>query len=702
MKEHRSIIARYGNETGVRGEETDSSENLSPDSLFQANTVNVLKQSAYGSFSKPTDLTLSFLACSNKEFSEQKLKKRAKANRLIMHIANTKYAVVKHVGKKVYGYKLTKDDSNWDLQWTDTYVSLETIGKMRGYQRINHFPGMEGLARKNLLSNNLNKISKILPGDYDFYPKTWNLPYDATSLYTQFNSKGFQKTLIAKPEASCQGRGIFLTKTLDDFKGDERYVVQTYLEKPLLIEGLKFDMRIYALLAGCDPLRIYVYDKGIARFATVPFEKPQPNNFDNLFMHLTNYAINKKSNKYKCIGEGEDSVTGHKRCLSFIWKYLDSKGMNSANIRKNINEIIIKTICSIQPVLAHLLRSSMNSEFTNKSCFEVLGFDIILDETGKPWLLEVNHSPSFATETKFDWNLKHNLIKDTLQIITVSQKAKNSFLWKQVQEFKRRVMGKSGRTKNVRKVPVLKQIGGYELIYPCGDDRYEKHMRAAEKVWTEFTQGKKLAAKIVIPGLEFTELSKPKPVPETNLIEPYRPVRSRTSLKFVTASGGARSTQKSPNKSYYSPNKNKPAMNINRSSMIMKNSEIQLHVENKPVIISSYKPEPPMQNIINPPSANQRHNNRTLSLFLKEKNPKVMNCPIQTKPQVIKNSTRISSQSNYPKINLVNLFPLLDDDVGLMKIQQINTKKSEDTQSEDYMFGNIKKPKKNTFSYKKS
>jgi tubulin polyglutamylase TTLL6/13 len=69
-----------------------------------------------------------------------------------------------------------------------------------------------------------------------------------------------------KPEASCQGRGIYLTRNIESTikaKSEIKYdrcVVQRYMHKPYLIEGLKFDMRIYVLVAGIDPLRIFVYE----------------------------------------------------------------------------------------------------------------------------------------------------------------------------------------------------------------------------------------------------------------------------------------------------------------------------------------------------------------------------------------------------------------------------------------------------------
>jgi tubulin polyglutamylase TTLL6/13 len=109
-------------------------------------------------------------------------------------------------------------------------------------------------------------------------------------------------------------------------------VIQRYLHKPFLIEGLKFDLRIYVFLCGVDPLRIYVYKEGLSRFATEQYQPPHQGNLDNLYMHLTNYAINKTSAKFvPNRAENEDAV-GHKRSLTFVWKYLEEKGHDVESI----------------------------------------------------------------------------------------------------------------------------------------------------------------------------------------------------------------------------------------------------------------------------------------------------------------------------------------------------------------------------------
>lgn len=138
---------------------------------------------------------------------------------------------------------------------------------MHPYQKINHFPGMYVLARKNMLGKALMKMRKQFPEEYNFFPLTWHLPSEFNDLSLYFEGQPQTKTYIAKPEALSQGKGIFLTRKLADLEG-HNCVVQTYIDKPYLLGGLKFDLRVYVLLAGCDPLRIYVYEEGLARFAT--------------------------------------------------------------------------------------------------------------------------------------------------------------------------------------------------------------------------------------------------------------------------------------------------------------------------------------------------------------------------------------------------------------------------------------------------
>ena len=75
-------------------------------------------------------------------------------------------------------------------------------------------------------------------------------------------------TFICKPDASWQGKGIFLMNSLNKIQLKENYIAQRYIENPYLIDGLKFDLRIYVLITGVDPLRIFIYKDGLARFAT--------------------------------------------------------------------------------------------------------------------------------------------------------------------------------------------------------------------------------------------------------------------------------------------------------------------------------------------------------------------------------------------------------------------------------------------------
>lgn len=120
---------------------------------------------------------------------------------------------------------------------------------------------MYQLARKNNLCRNLMRMAKIFKDEYNFFPKTWILPNEMNEFKQQFSKKKANKTFIVKPVHLCQGKGIFLVRRFEDvdLRQGDQYVAQRYLHKPYLIDGLKFDLRIYCLIYGVDPLRIFIY-----------------------------------------------------------------------------------------------------------------------------------------------------------------------------------------------------------------------------------------------------------------------------------------------------------------------------------------------------------------------------------------------------------------------------------------------------------
>jgi tubulin polyglutamylase TTLL6/13 len=103
-------------------------------------------------------------------------------------------------------------------------------------------------------------------------------------------------------------------------------------------------MRIYVLIYGVNPLRLYIFEDGLARFATIPYELPNAKNLNNMFMHLTNYAINKFSNNYQPNENAEGCGKSHKRSLKEIYKHLEGMGHDSQNLSDKIDDLIIKTV----------------------------------------------------------------------------------------------------------------------------------------------------------------------------------------------------------------------------------------------------------------------------------------------------------------------------------------------------------------------
>lgn len=193
---------------------------------------------------------------------------------------------------------------------------------------------------------------------------------------------------IVKPVNSAMGRGIRLIRDAAHLvatlpKG-ESAIVQEYLDKPLLIEGYKFDLRIYVFVLSYNPLRVFVYDDGLVRLGTTKYAMPTAENIDDLFMHLTNYSINKFSDTFD---EVDSESEGSKRTLQWLFAWLADQGKDASAVWDSICDVVIKTLIAGLPQNRHtcgLIPDTVDLTKThpveNSRCFAIYGFDVLLDE----------------------------------------------------------------------------------------------------------------------------------------------------------------------------------------------------------------------------------------------------------------------------------------------------------------------------------
>ena len=165
---------------------------------------------------------------------------------------------------------------------------------------------------------------------------------------------------------------------------------------PLLIGGKKFDMRIYVLVTSYQPLTIYLYRTGFGRFTHHRYSN-KVEEIQNTYMHLTNVAIQKTAAQY-------DDRLGGKWDLRSLKLFLMSKFSP---------ERVAESFMLIQDLIIKCLQSVAKVIINDKHCFELYGFDILLDDLLRPWLIEINASPSMTANTPQDYEGKIGLLEDT-------------------------------------------------------------------------------------------------------------------------------------------------------------------------------------------------------------------------------------------------------------------------------------------------
>ena len=298
----------------------------------------------------------------------------------------------------------------WKLLDKDKMYPL--LRRLNKYQRYNHFPICWQLGRKDNLYINYLKMQKKFKEDYNYMPFKYILPQDRDTvqeIMKEYNIFNIKEIYIVKPLASTHGKGVRILT--DPTAVPTKGILEKYIYNPHLINRRKYDMRIYVLVTGFRPLKIYIYDNGIIRFCSEKYTT-DAEKLNNNYIHVTNYSVNKALD---ILRKGEQEIDFEiKWSLLALKGYFLEKKINFEPIWKRIKDIVIKTILSVFDLSTPALKSF---KLTSCNLFELYGFDIILDNQLNPWLLECNINPSLNCDMDVDTKVKSKLITDILNII---------------------------------------------------------------------------------------------------------------------------------------------------------------------------------------------------------------------------------------------------------------------------------------------
>lgn len=381
--------------------------------------------------------------------------------------------------------KTSSSTSKWMLRWGQC-PKPELLRSFHPFQRANHFPASWHIGRKDLLWRNIRKFQRKWHQDFNITPASYVLPEDARS-WCLAREQQPKALWIRKPSNSSCGKGIQVLKSTLDPEKEKRVlkrpgVIQRYVNKPLLIHGYKFDLRLYVVVTSYDPLKIYLHEEGLVRMATEKYS-PSMKSVGCRTMHLTNYSVNKHSAKYvknqdaapvsasapttpsgaraaaddtddddREDGEdggdsdhgseevdddsatceaGADDAQSSKWSLVQLEEYMIAQGLDYKMMMDRIKDLIVKACIAVEPPIVSAWHQGSNFSSAgmgaavrgvgpNQTCFEIYGFDVLVDEALAPWLLEVNTCPSISSSSPLDKRIKTQLIADTFTLVGFS------------------------------------------------------------------------------------------------------------------------------------------------------------------------------------------------------------------------------------------------------------------------------------------
>ncbi|KAG5480000.1 hypothetical protein LSCM1_06419 [Leishmania martiniquensis] len=477
----------------------------------------------------------------------------------------------------------------WVKRLLPSMVDQLLAGQPRGYRKVNHFPATHALGRKDKLCALLRRAGErwqagsepsAAPSDArttraatwaSLTPESWLLPQEAEACVRALRqpsvSAATPPLFIVKPTNQAGGNGIFLISGgseaavaslaaavggLGSISAEESirtssavvpapatetarstFIVQRYMANPFLLDGRKFDLRLYVVVTSYDPVRLYLYREGLVRIASAPYTRTTATasaaavtalaDVSDLRAHLTNFTLSKgalpvpPAERDEGVAEAgaAASVQDLKWPLSSLAAYVASMGYDWPGTLQRIHELLRLVFLSVTPEVRAAMRASLARRLQSPGSnvapsppslpaaslcgaangispfFETFGVDVLLTldksevnspdnsavvaasaSTLQPVLLEVNIMPSLSTHySLLDQRIKANFIADALTLVGLMPPPPKAAS---------SAVGGRGTAKGERKCyndPFLDGLSDHEALNACLTTE-EEHRRA--------------------------------------------------------------------------------------------------------------------------------------------------------------------------------------------------------------------------------